>query len=91
MNIGVILVPIEINARAYDSRGNPVPNILVKGFVCPVYVDFCDEGSAMYKNETYTDADGNFFMVINAFLELGKRYKVSVVTEKGYSEAVIET
>lgn len=91
MNLGVILVPIKINARTYDVEGNPVPNVLVKGFVCPVYVEYCDEGSAMFKNETYADASGDFFILINAFLELGKKYKVSVVTEKGYSEAVIET
>lgn len=91
MNIGVVLIPIEINARAYDSQGNAVKNALVKGFVCPVNVEWCDKGFAMFWNQTYTNETGHFHMIINAFLELGKEYKVSVVTEKGYAEAVFST
>ena len=91
MNVNVVLIPIEINARAYDSRGNPVANTLVKAYVCPVNVEFCDKANALFGNEGYTNSTGHFTLTINAFLELGKKYKVAVVTERGYAESIIET
>lgn len=83
-------VEIEINAYAMDSQGNKLPNIDVNIYICKENVEWCDEGAAIYKYTTNTDENGEINITINPVLILGKKYKLSLVTEKGYSETIID-
>jgi flagellar biosynthesis/type III secretory pathway protein FliH len=66
-------------------------NTKVTGYVCPADVEYCDASNALFANETVTDNTGHFTLYIDAYLEKGKSYKVSVITEKGYAETTIYT
>lgn len=71
--------------------GNPVPNALVTMYICDADIEYCNEDAPyLYKNSTFTDDTGHFSLSLNVSIPVGLIYKVSVVTERGYAEAIIE-
>lgn len=83
-------VKITINAYAMSAQGIKLPNVEVNIYICNPHVEWCDEGTAIYKYRTKTDNDGKIRTVIYPVLILGKKYKLSLVTEKGYAETILD-
>ncbi len=83
---------ISVSAYALSSNMTPVPNIPVSLFVCKPDVVYCTEDAPwLYRNYTLTGPDGSFTLTVNASLEKNERYKVAVVTDRGYAETYILT
>ncbi|NOZ81663.1 MAG: hypothetical protein GXO63_00745 [Candidatus Micrarchaeota archaeon] len=59
-------------------------------YICKPDVEFCkEEAPWLFKNTTVTDANGFYSVSLNVSLESGKRYKVSIVSKRGYAETVV--
>jgi hypothetical protein len=91
LNVTYGIYNITIIARAYDAFGNPLPNVKVNAYVCEANIEWCDEPYAIAKNSTLSDKNGYFELKLYPMLRVNSEYKVSVVTEKGYAETIIET
>lgn len=86
-------IEININARAIyylESKTETVPNLDVNIYICRADVEWCDESTAIYKYKTKTNETGYISTTIYPALISGRKYKISLVTEKGYSEATFE-
>ncbi len=85
--------PIIIDATAFkyvDQERVIVSDSPVYAYVCEKDVEYCDEGAPwIIKNSTVTDEDGRFHIEMYPILELGKTYKIGVVTEEGYAETEV--
>ncbi len=84
-------IGIVVNAMVTDTMGNPQKNREISICICESSVEWCDEQNAIYVFKASTDEVGVLYVQITPVLELGERYKLSLVTEKGYAEAIIET
>ncbi len=93
LNVVRGIYPIEIEGTAYkyvDEDRVIVSNSEVTGYVCDDTVEYCDEGSKWtIKNSTITDENGYFLLRMYPILELGKTYKIGVVSEGGYAESEV--
>ncbi len=78
------------NALLFDAYGNPLPNTPVTMYICNAKIKYCTEDAPyLYKNSTVSDETGYFSVSLNVSIPIGMVYKVSVVTPKGYAEAIV--
>ena len=83
-------VKITIDAYAMSAQGIRLPNVEVNIYICNEHVEWCDEGTAIYKYKVKTDDKGKIKTTIYPVLLLGKKYKLSLVTKKGYAETILD-